>query len=168
MNGEERARRAASPELPSRPMLAERARQPPSLAEDGRCRPRRPCARTPDGYVRARSCAASQLSAAQWQRWFVFARPAAAVVSERWAGPNVGPSVARIPRVFLSLSRSPLAHALFLCVSVSLSRSLARSYTTSPGVRSRRNQVPAAAFRKRKQRTDASRPRRRDAAADEK
>jgi len=75
----------------------------------------------PDSYVRVRSYGSSQLSAAQWRRWFVLARPAAAVVSERWVGPNVGPSVARIPRVSLS-SR---ARSLSLSLSLSLCLSLA-------------------------------------------
>lgn len=94
----------------------------------------------------------AQLSAARWQRWFVLARLAAAVVSERWAGPNVGPSVARVPRVSLS-SRAR---------SLSLSLSFSRSRRTS------RRQVSTAAFRKRKQRTNTSHLRRRDTAADEK
>lgn len=91
----------------------------------------------PDGYVRVCSLAVSQLSAARWQRWSVFARSAAAVVSERWAGPNVGPSVARIPRVSLSLS--PLARTLSLSFFVSLSVSRARFYATSP--RARRSEI---------------------------
>lgn len=83
----------------------------PWCSESGaaRCRSR--------SHARVYWCGSSQSLAAQWSRWFVIVCPAAAVVSERWAGPNVGPSVARLPRVCSrarALSLSLLARSLLV------------------------------------------------------
>lgn len=126
--GEGRARRAASPELPSRPMLAEPVRQPPRLAEDGR---RRPCARTVT-FALARALSRScQLHNGNVGSCLLVLLPPS-FLSGGPAQTLDRPLRGYHESFCLSLSRTL---SFFVSLSVSLSLSLARSPALTPRLR---------------------------------